>query len=144
MEQKGSRFSQVLYGDIAASELELPLVHLVFEQQSFALHFGGKMAVDRLERVEEQQVTPMESNVFSAHVDAGCPLMDEMELMAADAVGDGTQIALAALTRRIVGYAASENAANVIPLCQLWQAEVAAFCHIILGFYIKILPKYSE
>ena len=74
------------------------------------------MAVDGLERVEEQQVTPMESNVFSAHVDAGCPLMDEMELMAADAVGDGTQIALAALTRRIVGYAASENAANVIPL----------------------------
>ena len=139
MEQKGSRFSQVLYGDIAASELEQPLVHLVFEQQSFALHFGGKMAVDGLERVEEQQVTPMEGNVFSAHVDAGCPLMDEMELMAADAVGDGTQIALAALTRRIVGYAASENAANVIPLCQLWQAEVAAFCHII-----QILPKYSE
>ena len=97
---------------------------------------GGEMAVDGLERVEEQQVTPMEGNVFSAHVDAGCPLMDEMELMAADAVGDGTQIALAALTRRIVGYAASENAANVIPLCQLWQAEVAAFCHIILGFYI--------
>lgn len=139
MEQKGSRFPQVLYGDIAASELELPLVHLVFEQQSFALHFGGKMAVDGLERVEEQQVTPMESNVFSAHVDAGCPLMDEMELMAADAVGDGTQIALAALTRRIVGYAASENAANVIPLCQLWQAEVAANKALLLGDDVKSL-----
>jgi len=139
MEQKGSRFSQVLYGDIAASELELPLVHLVFEQQSLALHFGGKMAVDGLERVEEQQVTPMEGNVFSAHVDAGCPLMDEMELMAADAVGDGTQIALAALTRRIVGYAASENAANVIPLCQLWQAEVAANKALLLGDDVKSL-----
>ena len=71
------------------------------------------MAVDGLERVEEQQVTPMESNVFSAHVDAGCPLMDEMELMAADAVGDGTQIALAALARRIVGYGYGHAAEDI-------------------------------
>jgi len=121
MEEVGRRIAQIVNGDIAASKLELTLIDLVVEQQAFALHGGREVAVDRLERVDEKQVAPAQGYILTANGNAGLSAMDEMKLMAADAVGDGTQVALPALCRRIVGDAATEDAAYVISLSQLRQ-----------------------